>query len=51
VLARPQDFTVIFDRRTSELLSWSLDAQGGGAPDQTRTLIRAGHVRELGRRP
>ena len=44
-------FTVIFDPKTSELLSWSLDADGWGTPDQTRTFVRAAHVRQIGDRP
>ena len=49
--AKPERFKVIFDPKTSELLSWSLDADGWGTPDQTRTFIRAAHVRQIGDRP
>ena len=46
-------FTVIFDPATSELLSWSIDgeANGLGTPDQSTVLIRAAHVRAIGKRP
>ena len=49
--AKPERFTVIFDPETSELLSWSLDADGWGTPDQTQTFKRAAHVRRIGDRP
>ena len=44
-------FTVIFDPRKSELLSWTLIGPGGGAPDHTQTFVRAAHVRKIGDRP
>jgi hypothetical protein len=44
-------FTVIFDPKTSELLSWSVAATGLGTPDQTHTFVRAAHVRKIGDRP
>lgn len=47
----PERFTVIFDPRSSELLSWSVGADELGTPALTQTFIRAGHVREAGRRP
>ena len=49
----PEQFTVIFDPGTSELLSWSLDgeANGLGTPDQSTVLIRAAHVATIGDRP
>ena len=44
--AEPERFTVIFDPETSELLSWSLDGRRlAERPDQTRTFVRAAHVR------
>jgi hypothetical protein len=49
--ARPGTFRVIFDAKTSSLLSWSLSGQGGGTPAQTHTFVRAGQVRNAGDRP
>jgi hypothetical protein len=44
-------FTIVFDPRTSELLSWSLLGAGTGTPDQTHTILRAAHVTAIGKRP
>jgi hypothetical protein len=44
-------FTVGFDPRTSDLLSWSLTGAGAGTPDQTHTILRTAHVAAIGDRP
>jgi hypothetical protein len=43
-------FTVTFDPRSSELLSWSLMGARAGTPDQTHTILRTGHVAAIGDR-
>ncbi len=42
---------VIFDPRTSELLFWSERGTGDGTPEQSHTILRAGHVGTTTERP
>jgi hypothetical protein len=43
--------TVIFDPQRSELLAWSIVADGESSPDMSQIFLRAAHVRQIGDRP